>query len=52
MLGREAPDQVANAILAGMNLKPGILLKERKDALAIARQMLTYCAMTPAFQTR
>ena len=52
VLGREAPDQVANAILAGMNLKPGILLKERKDALAIARQMLTYCAMTPAFQTR
>ena len=52
LLGREASPQVTAAILGGMGLKPGIAFETRKDALPLARRMLAYCAMSPAFQTR
>jgi hypothetical protein len=29
-----------------------MVFDSRKDALPLARRMLAYCAMTPAFQTR
>jgi uncharacterized protein (DUF1800 family) len=52
MLGTEAPPKVTTAIVEGMGLKPGMAFDSRKDALPLARRMLAYCAMTPAFQTR
>jgi hypothetical protein len=52
MLGSEAPTKVTMAIVEGMGLKPGMAFDSRKDALPLARRMLAYCAMTPAFQTR
>jgi uncharacterized protein (DUF1800 family) len=52
LLGSEPPPQVTAAILGGLGLKPGIALESRKDAVPLARRMLAYCAMAPAFQTR
>ena len=52
LLGREASPQVTAAILGGMGLKSGIAFETRKDAVPLARRMLAYCAMSPAFQTR
>jgi uncharacterized protein (DUF1800 family) len=52
MLGTDAPTKVTMAIVEGMGLKPGMAFDSRKDALPLARRMLAYCAMTPAFQTR
>jgi uncharacterized protein (DUF1800 family) len=52
LLGAEPPAKVTVAILEGMGLKPSAAFESRKDALPLARRMLAYCAMTPAFQTR
>ncbi|SJZ85816.1 Protein of unknown function [Enhydrobacter aerosaccus] len=52
LLGVEAPPPVARAIVDGMGLKPGMPFDTRKDALPLSRQILAYCAMTPAFQVR
>jgi uncharacterized protein (DUF1800 family) len=52
LLGSDAPPKIAQAIVAGLGLKPGLPFDTRKDALPLARRMLAYCAMTPAFQTR
>ncbi len=52
LLGIEAPTKVTIAIVEGLELKPGQPFDTRKDALPLARRMLAYCAMTPAFQTR
>ncbi len=52
LLGSEPPPQVTAAILTGMGLRPGISLEARKDTVPVAKRMLAYCAMTPAFQTR
>jgi len=52
LLGSAPPPPVTAAILGGMGLKPGIALETRKDAVPLARRMLAYCAMSPAFQTR
>ena len=52
LLGSEAPPTTLHAIVDGMGLKPGTPFQTRKDALPLARHMLAYCAMTPAFQTR
>jgi len=52
LLGVEAPPKVLQAIVGGMGLKPGTPFDSRHDALPLSRQMLAYCAMTPAFQTR
>lgn len=52
MLGADAPAKVTMAILDGMALKPGAAFETRKDALPLARRLLAYSAMTPAFQTR
>ncbi len=35
-----------------MGLKPDTPFQSRKDAPALAKRLLAYCAMTPAFQTR
>jgi len=52
LLGVDPPAKVTAAILAGLGLHPGAAFDSRKDALPLARRMLAYCAMTPAFQTR
>ncbi len=52
LLGVDVQPAVAHAIVAGMGLKPGMPFETRKDALPLARRLLAYCAMTPAFQTR
>jgi uncharacterized protein (DUF1800 family) len=52
LMGTQAPSPVLRAIVEGMGLKPGSAFDTRKDALPLARRMLSYCAMTPAFQTR
>lgn len=52
LLGAEPPAKITMAIVEGMGLKPGAVFESRKDALPLARRMLAYCAMTPAFQTR
>jgi hypothetical protein len=52
LMGTEAPLPTLRAIVDGMGLKPGTPFDTRKDALPLARRMLAYCAMTPAFQTR
>ena len=52
LLGREAPPNTAHAIISGLGLKPGLPFDTRRDALPMARRMLAYCAMTPAFQSR
>jgi uncharacterized protein (DUF1800 family) len=52
LLGVEPSPQVSAAILSGLGMKPGIALETRKDALPLAKRMLAYCAMSPAFQTR
>jgi uncharacterized protein (DUF1800 family) len=52
MLGVDPPTKVAGAILGGLGLQPGTVFDTRKDALPLARRMLAYSAMTPAFQTR
>jgi hypothetical protein len=52
LLGVEVPPKVMHAIIGGMGLKPGTPFDTRHDALPLSRQMLAYCAMTPAFQTR
>jgi uncharacterized protein (DUF1800 family) len=52
LLGAEAPAKFTLALVEGMGLKPGTAFETRKDALPLARRMLAYCAMTPAFQTR
>jgi len=52
LLDREAPPGVHRAIAAGLDLAPGSPFNARKDALPLARRMLAYCAMTPAFQMR
>lgn len=52
LVGIDAPPKVVIAIVEGMGLKPGMPLDTRKDALPLARRMLAYCAMTPAFQVR
>ena len=52
LLGIEAPPKVAHAVVEGLGLKPGMPFDTRRDAIPLARRMLAYCAMTPAFQTR
>ncbi len=52
LLGVEAPPKVTMAIVEGMGLKPGTPFDTRKDVLPLAKRMLAYCAMTPAFQVR
>jgi uncharacterized protein (DUF1800 family) len=52
LLGVDAPAKVTIAIVEGLGLKPDQPFDSRKDALPLARRMLAYCAMTPAFQTR
>jgi uncharacterized protein (DUF1800 family) len=52
LVGAEPPAKVTMAIVEGMGLKPSAAFESRKDALSLARRMLAYCAMTPAFQTR
>jgi len=52
LLGVEPPAKITLAIVEGMGLKRGLPFDTRKDALPLARRMLAYCAMTPAFQTR
>jgi uncharacterized protein (DUF1800 family) len=52
LLGVEPQPQVTAAILTGMGLRPGISLEARKDAVPVAKRLLAYCAMAPAFQTR
>jgi hypothetical protein len=52
MLGVDPSTKVAGAILGGLGLQPGTAFDTRKDALPLARRMLAYSAMTPAFQTR
>jgi uncharacterized protein (DUF1800 family) len=52
MLGAEPPPKVTMAIVEGLGLKSGAAFDSRKDALPLARRMLAYCAMAPAFQTR
>ncbi len=52
LLGGEPSPQVTAALLSGMGLRPGTSLEARKDAVPLARHMLAYCAMSPAFQTR
>lgn len=48
-----APDQRTQAaIIEGMNLRPRDGFSNRKDAPALARRLLAYCGMLPAFQTR
>jgi uncharacterized protein (DUF1800 family) len=52
LLGVEAPPNVTRAIVEGLGLKPGLPFDTRRDAPQLARRMLAYCAMTPAFQSR
>jgi uncharacterized protein (DUF1800 family) len=52
LLSAEAPPKVTTAIVEGLGLKAGTPFDTRKDALPLARRMLAYCAMTPAFQVR
>jgi uncharacterized protein (DUF1800 family) len=52
ILGSEGEARIVMGIVHGLGLKPGFPLDTRKDALPLARRMLAYCAMTPAFQTR
>jgi hypothetical protein len=52
LLGIDPPAKVSAAILGGLGLQPGVAFESRKDALPLARRMLAYCAMTPAFQMR
>jgi len=52
LLGVEAPTRVSLAIVDGLGLKGGTPFDTRKDALPLAKRMLAYCAMTPAFQMR
>ena len=52
LLGVEAPAKTVHAIVDGMGLKPGMPFDTRRDALQLARRLLAYCAMTPAFQMR
>src|SRR5476649_223549 len=52
LLGVEAPAKTVHAIVDGMGLKPGMPFDTRKDAPQLARRLLAYCAMTPAFQMR
>jgi uncharacterized protein (DUF1800 family) len=52
LLGVDPPAKVSAAILGGLGLQPAASFESRKDALPLARRMLAYCAMTPAFQTR
>jgi len=52
MLGVDPSTKVAAAILGGLGLPPAAAFDTRKDALPLARRMLAYAAMTPAFQTR
>ncbi|HLG49674.1 MAG TPA: DUF1800 domain-containing protein [Reyranella sp.] len=52
LLGIEAPPKIVHAVVEGIGLKPGMPFDTRRDALPLARRMLAYCAMTPAFQTR
>jgi uncharacterized protein (DUF1800 family) len=52
LLGVEPSPQVGAAILSGLGVRPGIALEQRKDAVPLAKRMLAYCAMSPAFQTR
>jgi uncharacterized protein (DUF1800 family) len=52
LLGSEASTRVTMAIVDGMGLKPGTPFDTRKDVLPLAKRMLAYCAMTPAFQVR
>jgi len=48
-----APDErTASAIFEGMGLNPRDGFAARKDAPALSRRMLAYCAMLPSFQTR
>jgi uncharacterized protein (DUF1800 family) len=50
--GEEAPPKVAQAIVEGLELRLDQPFSARKDAPALARRMLAYCAMAPAFQMR
>ncbi len=52
LLGSEAEDKFIVAVVGGLGLKPGLPFSTRKDALPLARRMLAYCAMIPAFQMR
>lgn len=52
LLGSDVSPKVQQAITTGLGLKPGSPFESRKDALPLARRMLAYCAMTPAFQSR
>jgi uncharacterized protein (DUF1800 family) len=52
LLGEEAPAKVAHAVVEGLGLKPDLPFDTRKDAPLLARRMLAYCAMAPAFQSR
>src|SRR5471032_1159319 len=52
LLGTEPSAQISAAILSGLGVKPGSAFEARKDAMALAKRMLAYCAMAPGFQTR
>jgi uncharacterized protein (DUF1800 family) len=52
LIGTEPPSTALRAIVEGMGLKTGTPFDTRNDALPLARRMLAYCALTPAFQTR
>ncbi|MBN9535961.1 MAG: DUF1800 domain-containing protein [Alphaproteobacteria bacterium] len=52
ILGGGPSPEVTIGILGGMGLKPDTPFQSRKDAPALAKRLLAYCAMTPAFQTR
>lgn len=52
LLGYEGDGRLVMAIVKGLGLKPGSPFDSRKDALPLARRMLAYCAMAPAFQMR
>ena len=52
LVGVEASPEVTIAIVEGLGLKRGLPFDTRKDAVPLARRMLAYCAMTPAFQGR
>ena len=52
LFGVEPSANVTSALMSGLGLHSGIDFAARKDAAPLARRLLAYCAMTPAFQTR
>jgi len=52
LFGTSASGKMVETLAGLLGMKPGIALEQRKDAVPLAKRMLAYCAMSPAFQTR